>query len=58
LHLKEPLVSQKFHEAEEVRNKVTMWLGVQAVEFCDIVIQTLIPRLNKCLDKGVDYVEK
>jgi hypothetical protein len=39
LHLKERLASQKFHEAEEVKNKVTMWLGAQVVEICDIIIQ-------------------
>jgi hypothetical protein len=30
----------------------------QAAEFYDIGIQNLVPRLNKCLDKGGDYVEK
>jgi len=39
LHLKEHLASQKFHEAEKVKNKVTMWLGAQAAEFCDIITQ-------------------
>jgi hypothetical protein len=31
---------------------------VKAVEFYDIGIQMLIPRLNKCLDKAGDVVEK
>jgi hypothetical protein len=58
LHLKEHLASQKFHEAEEVKNKVTMWLDAQ-VAFCEIIIKKQhILRLNKYLDKGVDYVEK
>jgi len=36
-----------------------MWLGAQAVEFCDIITQKkIISRLNKCIDKGADYVEK
>jgi hypothetical protein len=56
--LKEHLAIQKFHEAEELKNKFTIWLGVQAVEFCDIIIQRPTPRFNKCLNKGVDYVEK
>jgi hypothetical protein len=30
----------------------------QAAEFYDIGIQNLVPILNKCLDKGGDYVEK
>jgi hypothetical protein len=45
-----------FHEDEEVKNDVTAWLRVQAAEFCDIGIQKLVPRLNKCLDKSGDYV--
>jgi hypothetical protein len=58
LHLKKHLAGQKFHEIQEVKNKVTTWLCAQAAEFCDIGIQNLVPRLNKCLDKGGDYVEK
>jgi hypothetical protein len=52
------MAGQKFHEDEEVKNEVTAWLCAQAAEFCDIGIQNLVPRLNKCLDKGGDYVEK
>jgi hypothetical protein len=58
LHLKKHLAGQKFHEDEEVKNEVTTWLHAQAAEFYDIGIQKLVPRLNKCLDKGGDYVEK
>jgi hypothetical protein len=53
LHLKKHLAGQKFHEDEEVKNEVTTWLRAY-----DIGIQKLVPRLNKCLDKGGDYVEK
>jgi hypothetical protein len=52
------MAGQKFHEDEEVKNEVTVWLRAQAAEFYDIGIQKLVPRLNKCLDKGGDYVEK
>jgi hypothetical protein len=31
---------------------------LKAAEFCGFRIQKLIPRLNKGLDKGGDYVEK
>jgi len=58
LHLKKHLIYQKFHENEEVNNEVIMWLCVQATEFYNIGIQKLTPRLNKCLDKGGDSVEK
>jgi hypothetical protein len=52
------MASQKFHEDKEVKKEVTAWLRAQAAELCDIGIQKLVPRLNKCLDKGGDYVEK
>jgi hypothetical protein len=58
LHLKEHLAGQKIHKDKEVKNEVTMWLRAQVAEFYDIRIQKLVPRLNKCLDKGRDYVEK
>jgi hypothetical protein len=58
LHLKKHLAGQKFHEDEEVKNEVTTWLRAQAAEFYDIGIQKLVSTLNKCLDKGGDYVEK
>jgi histone-lysine N-methyltransferase SETMAR len=58
LHLKKHLAGQKFYEDEEVKNEVTTCLCAQAAEFYDIGIQKLVPRLNKCLDKGGDYVEK
>ena len=58
LHLKKRLASQKFREDEEVKNEVTTRLCAQAAEFCDVVIQKLIPSLKECLGKGDDYVEK
>jgi hypothetical protein len=58
LHLKKLLAGQKFHEDEEVKSEVTAWLRAQAAEFYDIGIQKLVPRLNKCLDKGGEYVDK
>jgi hypothetical protein len=58
LHLKKHLACQKFHDDEQANNKGTMWLHVQVAKFYDIEIQKLIPRLNRCLDKGGSYVEK
>ena len=57
LHSEKQLASQKFHEDEEVKNEDATWLLARAAELCDIGIQNLVPRLNKCLDKGGDYVE-
>jgi hypothetical protein len=56
LHLKKHLAGQKFHEDEKAKNEDTTRLCAQAVEWYDIGIQNLVPRLNKCLDKGGDYV--
>jgi histone-lysine N-methyltransferase SETMAR len=57
LYSEKHLAGQKFHEDEEVKNEVTTWLLARATEFYDIGIQNLVPRLNKCLDNGGDYVE-
>jgi hypothetical protein len=59
LRLQEHLAGQKFHEDEEVRKiKVTTWFCAQVAELFDIRIIKLVPVLNKCCDKGDDYVEK
>lgn len=58
LLLKNRLAGQKFHEDEEVKNEVTMSFHAQLAKFCDIVMQKVVPRLNKCLDKVGDCVEK
>jgi len=48
------MASQKFHEDEEVNNEVTTWLRAKEAEFCNIRIQKLVSRPDKCLDKGGD----
>jgi len=58
LHLKKHLAGQKLHEDEEAKNEVTTWLHAQSTEFCDIGIQIPVPRLNKCINKGDDYIKK
>jgi len=58
LRLKKHLAGQKFHEDEEVKNKVPTWLCALAAEFYNIIIQKLIPRQNKSRDKRDDYVGK
>jgi hypothetical protein len=35
-----------------------MWFKGLAADFYDSGIQKLVPRLNKCLGNGGDYVEK
>ena len=56
LHLKKHVAGQNFHV--EAKNEDTTCLREQVAELCDIRIQKLVPRLNKCLDKGGDYFEK
>jgi len=48
---------KKFDDDDEVQ-EVMMWFKGQAADFYDLGIQTLVPRLNKCLDNANDYVEK
>jgi len=42
----------------EVQEEFMMWFKGQAADFYDSGIQTLVPRLNKCLDNTGNFVEK
>jgi hypothetical protein len=57
-HLKNWLGSQHFNNNEELMEGVKTWLSSMAADFCDRGIQKLIPRNDKCLNLGGDYVEK
>jgi hypothetical protein len=56
-HLKNWLGSQRFNNNEFMEG-VKMWLSSMVADFFDRGIQKLIPRYNKCLNLGDDYVEK
>jgi hypothetical protein len=56
LPIKKHPASLKFHKDEKVKNEVTTWLRAQEAELYDIGKQKLIPRLNKCVVKGGDYI--
>jgi len=43
---------------DKVQEEVMTWFKVLAAEFYDSGKQKLVPRLNKCLDKAGEYVEK
>jgi len=58
VHLKKPLTGNKFDDDDVVQKEVMTWFKGQAADFYDSEIQKLVPRLNKCLDNAVDYVEK
>jgi hypothetical protein len=57
-YLKNWFRSQHFNSNEELMEGVKTWLSSQAADFFDIGIQKLIPRYDKCLNSGGDYVEK
>jgi len=56
LHLKQRFAGKKFDDDDEVQEEVMTWFKVQAADFYDPGMQTLVPRLNKCLDSAGDCV--
>ncbi|PNF35627.1 hypothetical protein B7P43_G01883 [Cryptotermes secundus] len=60
LHLKKFLSSERqhFENDREVEMVVTQWFQSQVADFYDTGIQKLVPRYDKCLSSGGDYVEK
>ncbi|KAJ4446843.1 hypothetical protein ANN_13541 [Periplaneta americana] len=58
LHLKKFLGGQRFDGDDEVKTAVREWFASQAGEFYNEGIERLVPRLDKCLNNGGDYVEK
>jgi hypothetical protein len=57
LHLKRFLVAERFSRYDEVKTAVQHWVKT-AADFFDEGIQKLVPRYDKCLNLGGDYVEK
>jgi hypothetical protein len=57
LHLKTFLGGQRFHD-DEVKEAVNTWFALQAATFYDAGIQKLVPRYDKYLTNGENYVEK
>ncbi|VVC38555.1 Hypothetical protein CINCED_3A019467, partial [Cinara cedri] len=58
LHMKSFMGGQNFNEDDEVKKAVSAWLQSQASYFYDERIQKLVPRYDKCLNNGGNYVEK
>ncbi|KAJ4438717.1 hypothetical protein ANN_14664 [Periplaneta americana] len=58
LDLKKFLSGQRFDGDDEVKTAVREWFASQAGEFHNEGIERLVPRLDKCLNNGGDYVEK
>ncbi|KAJ4436850.1 hypothetical protein ANN_16982 [Periplaneta americana] len=57
LYLKKFLCAQRF-DGDEVKTAMREWFTLQAGEFYNEGIERLVPRLDKCLNNGGDYVEK
>jgi histone-lysine N-methyltransferase SETMAR len=58
LHLKNFLGGRRLLEDDDVKEDVNTWFSSQAASFYDAGIQKLVPRYDKCLNKGGNYVEK
>jgi hypothetical protein len=56
--MKEFLGTKQMGTDEEVKETVTDWLNGLAADFHDVGIVKLVQRLNKCLHRNRDYVEK
>jgi hypothetical protein len=57
LHLKTFLDGLRFHD-DKVKEAVNTWFVSQAASFYDAGIQKLVPRYDKCLNNGGNYVKK
>jgi hypothetical protein len=57
-YLKNWLRSQRFNNNEELMEGVKTWLSSRATDFFDTGKQKLIPRYDKCLNSGDEYVKK
>ncbi|CAI6367306.1 unnamed protein product [Macrosiphum euphorbiae] len=58
LHMKSFMGGQNFNEDDEVKKAISAWLQSQASSFYDEGIQKLVPRYDKWLNNGGNYVEK
>jgi hypothetical protein len=57
LHLKTLLGGRRFHD-DKVKETINTWFASQAASFYDAGIQKPVPRCDKCLNNGGNYVEK
>jgi [histone H3]-lysine36 N-dimethyltransferase SETMAR len=56
--LKKNLGGTQFQTDEEVQNAVVSFLHGQAAEFYDSGLKKWVPRMQKCIERNGDYVEK
>jgi len=58
LHLKTFLGGKRFDDDDDLKDTVQKWLTSQAAAFYKEGTQKLVPRYDKCLNYGGEYVEK
>ena len=58
LHLKEFLGGKRFDDDDDLKGAVQKWKTSQATAYYEEGIQKLVPRYDKCLNNGGEYVEK
>ena len=58
LHLKKLLGGKRFDDDNGLKDAVQNWLTSQAAAFLEKGMQKLVPRYDKCLNNGGEYVEK
>ena len=58
LHLKKFLGSKRFDDDDDLKDAAQKWLTSQVATFYEEDIQKLVPRYDKCLNNGGEYVEK
>ncbi|CAK9816698.1 Histone-lysine N-methyltransferase SETMAR [Anthophora quadrimaculata] len=56
--LKENLAGMRFSNDDEVKDEVLRYLNDMAVSWYDMGIKKLLQRLQKCIDRNGEYVEK
>jgi hypothetical protein len=57
LHLKTFLGGRWSHDDNEDKEAVNTRFALQTASFYDVGIQKLVPRYDKCLNNGANYVE-
>jgi len=58
LHQKKSLGSKLFEDDDDLKDAVQKWLTSQAAALYEEGIQKHVPRYEKCLSNGGEYVEK
>jgi len=58
LHLKKFLGGKRLDDDDDLKDSVQKWLTSQSAEFYEEGIQKLVPRYDKCLNNGGEYVGK